>query len=300
MKNNNWDAQDIPEQKGKTILITGASSGLGKEATRVLAKKNATIIMAVRNMEKAESVANEIRNKYPNALLDVRSLNLGSLDSVHSFSEGILTDYKNLDILINNAGVMMTPYSKTKDGFEIQMGTNHLGHFALTGLLMPLLLNTKNSRVVATSSVAHRQGDIDFTDINWENKEYKTNKAYADSKLANLYFIYELVRKYEGNANAPMFTVAHPGGTNTDLGRHSLLGKLLGKLAGQKVEMGTLPTLRAATDVEVKTSDFIGPKSFFEMRGNPVIVKSNAMSHNVDNAKKLWDISEKLTGVKYE
>ena len=143
MRKNNWKAQDIPEQKDKIVIITGASSGLGKEVTRVLTKKNATVIMAVRNTEKAETVANEIRNEYPNALIDIRSLDLGSLDSVNSFSKDILADYQNLDILINNAGVMMTPYSKTKDGFEIQMGTNHLGHFALTGLLMPLLLSTK-------------------------------------------------------------------------------------------------------------------------------------------------------------
>lgn len=299
MENNNWEAQDIPEQKAKTIIITGASSGLGKEATRVLSKKNATIVMAVRNTKKSEAIVNEIRNEYPKALLDIRSLDLGSLDSVHSFAKGIIADYKELHILINNAGVMMTPYSKTKDGFEIQMGTNHLGHFALTGLLMPLLLSTKNSRVVATSSVAHRQGNIDFTDMNWENRAYMTNKAYADSKLANLYFIYELARKFEGNKNAPKFTVAHPGGTNTDLGRHSLMGRLLGSLAGQKVEMGVLPTLRAATDASIKTSDYLGPKKLFEMRGYPVIVKSSAMSHNIDNAKKLWDISEQLTGVKY-
>ena len=300
MTNNNWNAQDIPEQKEKTVIITGASSGLGKEATRVLAKKNATIIMAVRNTKKAETVANEIRNEFPNALLDIRTLDLGSLDSVRSFANDIIADYRNLDILINNAGVMMTPYSETKDGFEIQMGTNHLGHFALTGLLMPLLLNTKNARVVATSSVAHKQGDINFDDINWESRDYSSSKAYSDSKLANLYFTSELVKKYKGNKNSPIFTTAHPGGTNTELGKHmNGFMRLLFKLITQKVEMGTLPTLRAATDLDAKSGDFFGPNKFYEMKGFPVIVQPNKMAKNEANAKRLWDVSEELTGVKY-
>ena len=300
MTNNNWNAQDIPEQKEKTVIITGASSGLGKEATRVLAKKNATIIMAVRNTKKAETVANEIRNEFPNALLDIRTLDLGSLDSVRSFANDIIADYRNLDILINNAGVMMTPYSKTKDGFEIQMGTNHLGHFALTGLLMPLLLNTKNARVVATSSFAHKQGDINFDDINWESRDYSSSKAYSDSKLANLYFTSELVKKYKGNKNSPIFTTAHPGGTNTELGKHmNGFMRLLFKLITQKVEMGTLPTLRAATDLDAKSGDFFGPNKFYEMKGFPVIVQPNKMAKNEANAKRLWDVSEELTGVKY-
>lgn len=300
MTNNNWNAQDIPDQKDKTVIITGASSGLGKEATRVLAKKNATIIMAVRNTKKAETVANEIRNEFPDALLDIRTLDLGSLDSVRSFAKGIVADYRNLDILINNAGVMMTPYSKTKDGFEIQMGTNHLGHFALTGLLMPLLLNTKNARVVATSSIAHKQGDINFDDMNWESRDYSSSKAYSDSKLANLYFTSELVKKYKGNKNSPIFTTAHPGGTNTELGKHmNGFMRLLFKLITQKVEMGTLPTLRAATDLDAKSGDFFGPNKFYEMKGFPVIVQPNKMAKNEANAKRLWDVSEELTGVKY-
>ena len=215
MTKRNWGVQDIPEQKDKTIIITGATSGLGKEATRVLAKKNATVIMAVRNTQKAEIVASEIRKEYANVKIDIRSLDLSSLDSISSFAKGVLEDYKNLDILINNAGVMMCPYSKTKNGFEIQMGTNHLGPFALTGLLMPLLMSTKNARIVSTSSVAHNQGDIDFTDINWEKRKYNTSKAYGDSKLANLYFSYELNRKIENTASRTKVITAHPGGTKT-------------------------------------------------------------------------------------
>lgn len=299
MSKTNWNTNDIPDQSNKVIVITGASSGLGKEASRVLASKNATVVMAVRNIKKAETVMEEIRKDFPNAKLDIRHLDLGSLKSVKSFSDQFSNDFSQLDILINNAGVMMCPYSKTEDGFEIQMGTNHLGHFALTGHLMPLLLETKNSRVVSTSSVGHKSGNINFDDINWESRKYKTFKAYGDSKLANLYFIYELARKYEGNKNAPIFTVAHPGGTNTDLGRHMGMAQLLGGVIGQKVEMGTLPTLRAATDIKVKTGDYFGPKNLFEWRGYPVIVKSNEMSHDQEKAKKLWDLSENLTGIKY-
>lgn len=299
MKNDKWGEQSIPEQKDKTIIITGASSGLGKEATKILTKKNATIIMAVRNTQKAEKVATEIRNEYPNSKIEIRSLNLDNLESVHSFAKGIIADHKKLDTLINNAGVMMCPYSKTKDGFEMQLGTNHLGHFALTGLLMPLLLSTKKSRVVVTSSLAHKQGNIDFTDINWEERKYKTTQAYGDSKLANLYFAYELGKKYKDISGAPIIAVSHPGWTKTDLDRHSGLAKFMGNIVAQTVQMGTLPTLRAATDINVETGNFFGPSKLLEMRGNPILVKSNPMSHNAENAKTLWELSEKLTGVKY-
>lgn len=299
MKTKNWGVQKIPDQKDKTVIITGATSGLGKEAARVLAKKNATVIMAVRNIEKAEKVVLEIRNEYVDARIDIRSLDLSSLDSVHAFAKDIISDYNSLDILINNAGVMMCPYSKTKDGFENQMGTNHFAHFALTGLLMPLLIRTKGSRIVATSSLAHKQGKIDFTDINWEKRDYKASQAYGDSKLANLYFAYELKRKYENNPEAPTIAVSHPGWTKTELDRHSGLAQFMGNIVAQTVQMGTLPTLRAATDVNVESGDFFGPSKLMEMRGNPILVKSNSMSHNLENAKTLWELSEKLTGVKY-
>ena len=299
MTKRNWGVQDIPEQKDKTIIITGATSGLGKEATRVLAKKNATVIMAVRNTQKAEIVASEIRKEYANVKIDIRDLDLGSLDSISSFAKGVLEDYKKLDILINNAGIMMCPYSKTKNGFEIQMGTNHLGPFALTGLLMPLLLNTKNARIVSTSSVAHNQGDIDFTDINWEKRKYNTNKAYSDSKLANLYFSYELKRRLENVENPPLVVTAHPGGTKTDLARHSGIFNVFMNLLFLPVVKGVLSTLRAATDVNAKSGDYYGPGGFMQVRGFPELVQSSKMSHNLTNAKRLWDLSEQLTGVQY-
>lgn len=299
MAKSNWDANQIPELEGKVVIITGATSGLGKEAARVLAGKNAQVIMAVRNVGKAETVKKEILQQYPDSKIVIQQLDLGSLASIERFSKTMSNQFDRLDVLINNAGVMMCPFSKTEDGFEIQMGTNHLGPFALTGQLMPLLKKTKGSRVVSTSSIAHRQGNIDFSDFSWEKRKYQTGKAYGDSKLANLYFTYELARKYKDTADAPTFTAAHPGWTKTDLQKHSLLFRLLNPIFSQNVDMGTLPTLRAAFDDGAQSGDYYGPSRFYEMNGYPTKVTSTDLSHQVDLAKKLWDISEALTGVKY-
>jgi len=290
-----WNASMIPDQKGRVIIVTGATSGLGKETARVLAKKNATVVMAIRNVKKGEAVVAEFKKDLPNASFDVRALSLDSLDSIRQFADGIIKSYDRIDVLINNAGVMACPFSKTTDGFEIQMGVNHLGHFALTGLLMPLIQKTPGSRIVATSSQAHRLGDIDFDDLQWKDRKYVTGKAYSDSKIANLYFTYELTRKLKDQPNAPMITAAHPGWTITELQRHSLMFRVLNPLFGQKVDQGTLPTLRAATDEKAKSDDYYGPKGFMEMTGAPLLVQSNARS----KAKKLWSMSESLTGVTY-
>lgn len=299
MKKLNWCAKDIPDQKGRIVIITGATSGLGKEAARVLAGKNATVVMAVRNISKGKTVIDEIINEYKDADITVSELDLTSLASIKDFAERIINSYNRLEILINNAGIMMCPYSKTQDGFEIQMGTNHLGHFALTGHLMPLLIKTDNSRIVATSSVAHNLGNIDFADFNWEKRKYKTSRAYGDSKLANLYFAYEIARKLKDKGNNPKVTIAHPGWTNTDLQRHSGFFSFLNPVFGQGIEKGILPTLRAAIDPEANSGDYFGPDGFFELQGYPVKVNSNKRSHNEETARKLWEISEQLTGVKY-
>ncbi len=299
MAKSNWNTDNIPDQQGRIAIITGATSGLGKEATRVLAGKNATVIMAVRNIKKGESVANEIRVEFPTAEVMVRELDLTSLASIKTFSDGIIRDYKRLDMLINNAGIMVCPYAKTRDGFEIQMGTNHLGHFALTGHLMPLLRKTEGSRIAATSSVAHKLGNIDFSDIHWENRKYNKQRAYGDSKLANLLFTYELVRKIKDEKNGPKVTVAHPGWTRTELQRHSGLANFLNNFFSQGVEMGTLPTLRAATDPDAESGDYFGPEGFMEMQGYPVKVKSNKRSYDEHAAQKLWELSEQLTGIHY-
>lgn len=295
----NWTTNDIPDLTGGVIIVTGATSGLGKEAARVLAGKGAHVVMAVRNIEKGEKVACEIKSEFPNAKLDIRKLDLASLKSVQDFSEEFTHSFDRLDVLINNAGVMMCPYAKTQDGFEIQMGTNYLGHFALTGRLMPLLKKTKNSRVIATSSVGHRMGDIDFSDINWENRKYDTNKAYGDSKLACLYFVYEGTRRFKNDPNAPKMIAAHPGVTDTELARHTRFLQIFNWFVAQGPEMGTLPTLRAATDPKAQSGEYYGPKGFFEMRGYPEVTDSNSLSKDESKAKKLWELSEKMTGVKF-
>lgn len=294
-----WTHNNIPAQKGKIVIITGSTSGLGEEASRVLAGKGAKVILAVRNIEKGNDVAGKIKKDYPGADAEVMKLDLSSLKSVKSFADEFMKKYDRLDILINNAGVMMCPYSKTEDGFEIQMGTNHLRHFALTGHLMPLLKKTKDSRIVATSSVGHRMGNIDFSDINWERRKYKTNRAYGDSKLANLYFAYELVRKLKDDPDAPVVTAAHPGVTATELSRHTPFFQFFNKFFAQHVDKGTLPTLRAATDPEAKPGDYFGPDGFMEAKGYPVKVDSNARSKDESLARKLWEVSEKMTGVSY-
>ena len=299
MSASKWNSSNIPNQKGKIVIITGATSGLGKEATKILAKKNATVIMAVRNTEKGKTVAQEIKKEFPSATIEVQKLELNSLKSVKAFAEKVMNSHNRLDILINNAGVMACPFSTTEDGFEIQMGVNHLGHFALTGHLMPLLKKTKNARIVATSSIAHQQGNINFDDLNWKKRNYTTGKAYGDSKIANLYFAYELARKLKNESNAPLVTAAHPGWTSTDLQRHSLMFRVLNPLFSQNVENGVLPTLRAAIDEKANQGDYFGPSGFMEMKGAPVVVKSNELSHNEANAKRLWSMSEELTGVRF-
>ena len=300
MKKENWNESNIPDQSGKVFVVTGTTSGLGEETARVLSRKNATVIMAARKIDKAESVANEIHAENKNAKIDIEELDLTSLESISSFSQSITKKYKTLDCLINNAGIMACPYSKTKDGFEIQMGTNHLGHFALTGQLISLLKKTPNSRVINVSSIAHLSGNIDFDDLNWEKRKYRTWSAYSDSKLANLYFTYELSRKLKQTKGNPQVVASHPGYTDTKLQRHSTIWKILNKIAAQKASIGALGGIRAATDLKAESGDYFGSPSMGGTRGYPVLVKSNELSYNTDNAKKLWKLSEELTGVIYD
>lgn len=299
MKKSPWNANNITSQSGRVVVITGATSGIGKEAARVLAGKHAVVVIGARNTAKAEDVAKEIQGEFTGAQVEVRALDLSSLESVSAFSESILRDYDRLDVLINNAGIMMCPYSKTREGFEIQMGTNHLGHFALTGKLLPLLKKTESSRIVVVSSMSHKMGDINFTDLNWETRKYNTNKAYGDSKLANLYFTYELARKLEEGEGNPKVTAAHPGWTATGIQRHSGVIRFLNNFFAQGTDMGALPTLRAGFDAKSGQGDYYGPSKFFEMRGNPVKVPSNKRSQDTQAAKQLWKVSEELTGVAY-
>ena len=293
-----WTADRIGDQTGRVVLVTGSSSGLGAETARVLAAKNATVVMAVRNTAKGEGVAEAIREQFPEATVTVRELNLSSLESVRQFAGSFVANYDRLDVLVNNAGVMMPPYSKTEDGFEIQMGTNHLGHFALTGLLMPLLEQTEGSRIVNVSSLAHRFGNIHFDDLAWEGRAYNTRRAYGDSKIANLYFTSELVKRAKAKGG-PMAVSAHPGWTATELQRHSGLFSFLNRFFAQGIEMGALPTLRAGFDDHVSAGEFYGPARLGHWQGYPVAHDSNDLSHDGEVAARLWEESERLTGVSF-
>ena len=299
MSKEKWDSNDIADQKGRVAIVTGSSSGIGYETARVLAEKNATVIIAVRNLKKGNAAADKILEQHPNANVKVTELDLASLESVRKFASEFKNNYSRLDLLINNAGVMMPPYSKTADGFELQFGTNHLGHFALTGLLFDLIKATPGSRIVNVSSTGHAYGNLDFDDLNWEKRSYKKMQAYADSKIANLYFTYELQKRLDQDGENPLVTAAHPGWTATELQRHAGFFRFLNNFFSQDITMGALPTLFAAVGADVKGSDYYGPSGWREMKGYPTKVKSNELSHNEKIARKLWEVSEELTGVKF-
>lgn len=292
-----WTDKNIPYLTAQIAVVTGANTGLGKETARVLAGKKATVILAVRNLAKGEEAADDIRNQLPYAKIKVMKLDLSSLSSIKSFASNFAGEFKHIDFLINNAGVMVPPYSKTEDGFELQFGTNHLGHFALTGRLLPQLKAAAGARIVTVSSGAHNWGNLDFEDLNWEKREYKKSVSYGDSKIANLYFTYELARKLK-NTQIKV-TAAHPGWTATDLQRHSGLFSFLNPFFAQKPHMGALPTLRAATDSAAENGDYYGPNGYKEMKGYPVKVRSNELSQDEEIAKRLWAVSEEMTDVKF-
>lgn len=296
--NNKWTIENIPDQSGKVVIITGANSGIGYETARALAKKGATVIMACRNQQKGEAAAKQIRNANPKGTVEVMQLDLGDLDSVRAFADEFKEQHDRLDLLINNAGIMHPPFGKTTQGFETQFGVNHLGHFALTGLLLDLTMRTPQARIVTVSSGAHRFGRIDFDDLNAE-KGYRANAAYGRSKLANLLFTYELQRKLEAAGSKAIAVAAHPGWTATNLQQHSGLIQFLNRFFAQTPEMGALPTLRAATAPDVQGADYYGPSKRMEMVGYPKRVQSNDRSHDAAVAAKLWAVSEEMTGVAY-
>jgi NAD(P)-dependent dehydrogenase (short-subunit alcohol dehydrogenase family) len=305
--NKPWTLQDIPDQQGRVVVITGGNSGIGYEAGLVLAGKHAHVILTARNLNKAEAAALNIREKYPQAQITVMELDLADLKSVRNFVQAFLLKYKHLDILINNAGVMALPKRKTVDGFEMQFGTNHLGHFALTGLLLPVLKATPNARIVTVSSGVHVSGDIHFDDLQWE-KRYDRWGAYAQSKLANLLFAYELQRRLAATGSQLISVGCHPGYTATNLQAAGpqmdgsavrlWLMKLGNAIFAQGQDVGALPTLYAAVAPDVNGCDYIGPQG--GMRGYPAKVMSSNKSLDEALAKRLWKVSEELTDVIYE
>jgi len=303
VENNKWSSASIPDQSGKNILITGANSGLGLEASTVLIQKGANVIMAVRNMDKGKEAIQQIKAIHPSANPALMHLDLSDLDSIRRFSEEFHNRYSSLNVLINNAGLMMPARKEiTRQGFEIQMGTNHLGHFALTGLLLDRIKGTAGAVVATQSSLMHkvRGADIHFDDLNWD-KSYNKWQAYAQSKLANLLFTYELDRQFKKHQINARATAGHPGYTATNLQRTSgfFVVHVINKLMGQKVEIGALPILRAATDNSLKGGEYLGPTKMMEMHGYPEIVKSSLKSHDLQLAGRLWELSEKLTGIHY-
>jgi len=293
---------EIPDQHGRTVLITGANSGIGLEAARTLAQAGAHVIMACRNTEKGEAAAAEIRAASPAAEVEVRELDLASLVSVRTFAKGYGDE--RLDLLINNAGVMASPYTKTIDGFELQFATNHLGHFALSGLLLDKLLTTPHARVVTVSSTAHKFGKIDFDDLQHE-RSYQRWRAYGQSKLANLLFALELDCRLKAVSADVLSVAAHPGYSATNLqfaatpSRIERLGSaVLNRIYAQSAERGALPTLYAAT-ADIAGGSFIGPDGFQEMRGEPKVVKPTRAARDPETTRRLWDVSEELTGVTF-
>ena len=304
MKKENWTTANIPDLSGKVIIVTGGNSGLGYESVKAFAEKGAEVILATRSIEKGETAKQQIGNV--KGKIVVMQLDLMDFASVKSFADNFSKKYTRLDVLLNNAGIMTTPYFLTKDGLEAQNGTNHFGHFALTGQLFNLIKNTPDSRVVNVSSMAHKQGKMDFGNLLFENgKGYSPIKSYGRSKLLNLLFTYEMQRRIEAAGIKSISVAAHPGVSNTNLARF-LEDKLIFKILKpmmmpfmQSQDMGALPQIRASVDLNVKGSEYYGPDGFNEMKGFPVLVQSNAASHNAEDARKLWEISEKITGVSF-
>jgi NAD(P)-dependent dehydrogenase (short-subunit alcohol dehydrogenase family) len=286
-----WTADDIPAQDGRTFVITGANSGIGLEAARALGAAGAHVVVACRDTSKGDHAVAELEGDF-----DVRRLDLADLSSVRAFAAELGRD---VDVLIDNAGVMAVPRGQTADGFELQLGTNHLGHFALAGLLLPRI----RDRVVTISSQAHRTGRINFGDLQSE-RHYQRWIAYGQSKLANLLFMMELARRLDAAGSALRSVAAHPGYSATNLQSHtqSIQDQLMGianRLIAQSAAMGALPTLYAAT-ADLPGAAYVGPDGLFEQRGHPKLVDMSGAAKEAEAARRLWEISEELTGVRYD
>ncbi len=306
---HHWTAADIPNLAGKTAIVTGSTAGLGLVAATELAAHGASVTLAVRDVARGEKVARAIIDAYPEASVQVALLDLTSLASIREFATGYIKSHKRLDILINNAGIMGVPTRETTaDGFEAQFGTNHLGHFALTGLLLPVISKTKGARIVTVSSNLHKTGRMNFDDLMGE-KSYKPWAAYGQSKLANLLFTSELQRRLEKAKIDAIAVAAHPGWSNTSLmksgpmkGRSKFMTGLAQWVTDRMAQpgtMGALNELYAATAADVHGNEYFGPDGKSEQKGYPRKVDRSQFAKNAADAKRLWDVSEKLTGISY-
>ena len=308
MPHPEWTPDDISDQTGRVALVTGANSGIGFATARALADRGAHVVMACRNPEKARRAADEMESDLDRSSIELLTLDLSDLVAVRRAAEQFLAEHARLDLLINNAGIMGTPYRQSPDGFELQMATNHLGHFALTGLLLTRLVTTDRARVVTVSSVMHRTGHIDFDDVAGV-KIGNTWAHYGKSKLANLLFTAELDRRLQESGESVMAVAAHPGWTRSNLiGNGAALGngrvrakasRVFGTLLGQTAAAGARPTLYAATSPDVRSGQFIGPAHVAQLFGPPKVVQPNRRAKNSADAARLWEISEELTGVDY-
>jgi NAD(P)-dependent dehydrogenase (short-subunit alcohol dehydrogenase family) len=294
-----WTFDDIPDQTGREVIVTGANTGIGFETARALALKGACVTLACRDVEKGRAVADRILSVSPDAAVTLEQLDLSDLRAVGDFATRFRERDERLDLLILNAGVMVPPESKTAQGFELQFGVNHLGHFALTGALLPLVLATEGSRVVVVSSTAATTGRMQFDDLQFEKRGYAPWQAYCQSKLANQLFALELQRRLGAAGCSVLVTAAHPGWTATDLQRYTRLVRFLNHFLAMKPAQGALPTLRAATDPQARGGAYYGPDGFLQMRGHPKRIEMVKQAHNREDATRLWEISEKLTGVRF-
>ena len=299
-----WSANQIPDQSGRLAVVTGANSGLGLETARALAAAGATVVITARDRAKGEAARERITAETPDAAVEARVLDLAALESVRGFAAGIAADHPRIDMLINNAGVMMPPRGETADGFELQFGTNHLGHFALTGLLLEPLAAVGGARVVTVSSLEHKPGRIHFDDLQSESK-YSSRGAYQQSKFANAVFGLELDRRLRAAGSPVISVLAHPGYSATNLQTSgppfpvSALLRISNALIAQSASKGALPQLYAATAPGVEGGEFIGPDGFREARGTPTEVQPVKRARDEQTARRLWDVSEELTGVRY-
>jgi NAD(P)-dependent dehydrogenase (short-subunit alcohol dehydrogenase family) len=306
MKGQHWTTDQIPDLNGKVIIVTGSNTGIGFQAAREFSRKGAETILACRNEIKAIKAIGTIKKEIPEAKVRYLPLDLGSLRSVQQFAENIRNQYSRLDVLLNNAGIILFPYRTTEDGFESHLGINHLGHFALTGLLLDLIVKTDGARVINVSSLASRAGKMDFENFQFTGgKGFSRFGAYGRSKLANLLFTYELDRKFKKANIHALAVAAHPGYSYTDLGRWRFFRSIkyiffpIIYLVTQNPNMGALPSVRAAVDPEVKGGEFFGPGGRKGRKGFPVRINSDGASYNIEDANKLWKVSEELTGIRY-
>ncbi|HEU5034379.1 MAG TPA: oxidoreductase [Mycobacteriales bacterium] len=303
-----WTAKDIPPQTGRVAVVTGANSGLGLATSRELARAGATVVMGCRDASRGAAAVKAVREQVPEADLDLQSLDLASLASIGEFAQRVAASYDGIDLLINNAGVMAIPRATTADGFEMQFGTNHLGHFALTGQLLPSIRDRAGSRIVTVSSTAHKPGRINFDDLMSE-RSYRKWQVYSQSKLANLLFAYELQRRLAASGAQTISVAAHPGYAATNLqavGPQQAGNRVMGVLMNvgnwifaQSADMGALPQLYAATAPGVHGGEYFGPSGFQENRGHPKKVDSRPRSKNTADAARLWQVSQELTGVRF-